>query len=156
MRLLAALAVATASLLGCSSSSGGLSAGSPSDGGAADGPLTAGDGSVTDGGTLDSSQGEVSTGDDSSSGSGDSGSTTTAEAGSEGGAGEAGVMQTVEMTFYGWDDNSPPGNAIAYPAGSFPTVHTAAGGTGTYADPITYATDKSEIPIGTRLYAPVI
>ena len=66
-------------------------------------------------------------------------------------------MQTVLMTFYGWEDNSPPGNSIAYPQnGGFPTVHNAAGGTGTCADPITYATDKSELPIGTIVYAPVI
>jgi hypothetical protein len=38
----------------------------------------------------------------------------------------------------------------------FPTVHDAAGGTGTYADPITFATDKDEFPVGTVLYVPVI
>jgi hypothetical protein len=69
----------------------------------------------------------------------------------------AGRMQTVYMTFYGWPDNSPPGNAIAYPKnGGFPTVHNAAGGTGSYEDPITYATDKAELPVGTLLFAPVI
>jgi 3D (Asp-Asp-Asp) domain-containing protein len=66
-------------------------------------------------------------------------------------------MQSVYMTFYGWPDNSPPSSAIAYPAnGGFPTVHDAAGGTGTYADPITFATDKDEFPVGTVLYAPAI
>jgi hypothetical protein len=65
--------------------------------------------------------------------------------------------QSVYMTFYGWPDNSPPGGAIAYPKnGGFPTVHSAAGGTGTYADPITFATDEAEFPVGTRLFAPVI
>jgi hypothetical protein len=65
--------------------------------------------------------------------------------------------QAVYLTFYGWPDNSPPGNAIAYPkSGGFPTVHDAAGGTGTYADPITFATDEAELPVGTRLFAPVI
>jgi len=61
------------------------------------------------------------------------------------------------MTFYGWPDNSPPGGAIAYPKnGGFPTAHNTAGGTGTYADPITFATDKAEFPVGTVLFAPVI
>ena len=31
-----------------------------------------------------------------------------------------------------------------------------AGGTGTYADPITFATDQAELPVGTLLFAPVI
>ena len=61
------------------------------------------------------------------------------------------------MTFYGWPDNSPPGGAIAYPKnGGFPTVHNTAGGTGTYDDPITFATDKAELPVGTLLFAPVL
>ncbi len=65
--------------------------------------------------------------------------------------------QAVEMTFYGWPDNSPPGAAIAYPkSGGFPTVHDLAGGTGSYDDPITFATDQAEFPVGTRLFAPVI
>jgi hypothetical protein len=63
-------------------------------------------------------------------------------------------MQSVYLTFYGWPDNSPPGGAIAYPRnGGFPTVHNAAGGTGTYADPITFATDEAEL---TLLFAPVL
>jgi hypothetical protein len=70
---------------------------------------------------------------------------------------EAGTHQTMEVTFYGWDDNCPPGNAIAYPKSSgFPTVHDAAGGTGSYTDPISFATDKSELPIGSLVYAPFI
>ncbi|HXT94923.1 MAG TPA: hypothetical protein VN853_01395, partial [Polyangia bacterium] len=65
--------------------------------------------------------------------------------------------QAVYLTFYGWPDNSPPGGAIAYPQnGGFPTVHDTAGGTGTYDDPITFATDKAELPVGTRLFAPVL
>jgi hypothetical protein len=68
-----------------------------------------------------------------------------------------GRTQAVYMTFYGWPDNSPPGGAIAYPKnGGFPTVHNAEGGTGTYADPITFATDEAEFPVGTLLFAPVI
>jgi hypothetical protein len=69
----------------------------------------------------------------------------------------SGRTQAVYMTFYGWPDNSPPGGAIAYPKnGGFPTVHNTAGGTGTYADPITFATDQAELPVGTVLFAPVI
>jgi hypothetical protein len=69
----------------------------------------------------------------------------------------AGRTQAVYMTFYGWPDNSPPGGAIAYPkSGGFPTVHETAGGAGTYDDPITFATDKSEFPAGTLLFAPVL
>jgi 3D (Asp-Asp-Asp) domain-containing protein len=66
-------------------------------------------------------------------------------------------MQAVYMTFYGWPDNSPPGNAIAYPMnGGFPTIHDGAGGAGTFDDPITFATDKAEFPVGTVLYAAVL
>jgi hypothetical protein len=79
--------------------------------------------------------------------------------GSAGAGSDAGVVRTqaVYMTFYGWPDNSPPGNAIAYSkSDGFPTVHDGAGGTGTYADPITFATDQAELPVGTLLYAPVL
>jgi len=38
------------------------------------------------------------------------------------------------VTFYGWVDNSPPGRAIAHPC-----IHKQAGGTGTFADPVTFA-----------------
>jgi 3D (Asp-Asp-Asp) domain-containing protein len=63
----------------------------------------------------------------------------------------------VYVTFYGWADNSPPGAAIAYPKnGAFPTLHNTAGGTGTYADPITFASDRTEFAPGTRLYVPFI
>ena len=63
---------------------------------------------------------------------------------------EAGTHQTMEVTFYGWDDNSPPGNAISYP-----TIHSSAGGVGTYADPMTFASDSAEVKPGTRIYIPV-
>lgn len=54
-----------------------------------------------------------------------------------------------QMTFYGWPDNSPPGASIAYPG-----LHKVAGGTGTYLDPITFASSTTEFPEGTRLYIP--
>jgi hypothetical protein len=85
------------------------------------------------------------------------------EASSDGGStpdaegGETGTIENAMVTFYGWDDNMPPGTAIAYPRSSgYPTGHDSAGGTGTYADPITFATDKSEVPIGAFVYVPFI
>ncbi|HTQ45828.1 MAG TPA: hypothetical protein VMI75_23900 [Polyangiaceae bacterium] len=133
--------------------------------GCSSGSSTSGSGGGTDaggGGTDGTAPQDGSMPDSSTEGSGGDASPSTDGSAMEGstpldGGGEAGTMQTVEMTFYGWADNSPPGNAIAYPKnGGFPTIHDAAGGTGTYADPITYATDKSELPVGTIVYAPVI
>lgn len=70
---------------------------------------------------------------------------------------DAGTTMALYVTFYGWADNSPPGGAIAYPkSDGFPTLHDTAGGTGTFADPITFATDKAEFPPGTILYVPFI
>jgi hypothetical protein len=68
-----------------------------------------------------------------------------------------GATSTVQatITFYGWPDNTPPSAQIEYPASGYPTVHNAAGGTGTFCDPITFATepaDLTQFPIGTRLY----
>src|SRR4051794_570915 len=48
-----------------------------------------------------------------------------------------------KVTFYGWPDNSPPGPAIAYPV-----IHSQADGTGSYADPITFATATGLFPKG--------
>lgn len=62
------------------------------------------------------------------------------------------VMATI--TFYGWPDNSPPGNAIAHPV-----IHQVASGTGTYCDPTTFATERSNkatIPYGTKIYVPFL
>jgi hypothetical protein len=60
-------------------------------------------------------------------------------------------------TGYGWPDNTPPGGAI-----SNPVIHQTAGGTGTYADPITLAVghsitngiDTLDYPAGTIFYIP--
>ena len=55
----------------------------------------------------------------------------------------------VYVTFYGGPDNDPPGSTdIAYPNGR----HGTAAGTGSYADPITLATDPRELPPGTVVY----
>ncbi len=60
-------------------------------------------------------------------------------------------------TGYGWPDNTPPGGEV-----SNPILHSSAGGTGTYADPITLAVGHSIIsgkdildyPAGTKFYIP--
>jgi hypothetical protein len=54
----------------------------------------------------------------------------------------------VYATYYGWYDNTPPGCATAYSG--------CAGGTGTYAHPITFASDKKEFPVGTIVYYPTV
>jgi len=70
---------------------------------------------------------------------------------------QASTTRNFLVTLYGWPDNTPPGGAIAYPADEgYPTIHDTAGGTGTYADPVTYATDQAELPIGTIVYYPYL
>ncbi len=51
-------------------------------------------------------------------------------------------------TYYGWFTNTPPGCATAY-AG-------CAHGAGTYTNPITFASDRKEFLVGTRLYYPTL
>ena len=65
---------------------------------------------------------------------------------------------TGECTSYAWDDNSPPSAEIAYPKNEgYPTAHNlATEGTGAYNSPITMATDKSEIAIGSLVYVPYL
>jgi hypothetical protein len=64
----------------------------------------------------------------------------------------AGQTQRFYVTFYSARDNTPPGSRdIAYPA-----VHRQAGGTGTYRDPITFATSRSELAVGTVVYYPYL
>ncbi|MEY9854498.1 hypothetical protein ABH935_000095 [Catenulispora sp. GAS73] len=64
-------------------------------------------------------------------------------------AAASGTTEQTFLTFYGWWDNTPPGGVISYPQ-----IHQTAGGTGTYSDPITFATDSSEQPPGTIVYVP--
>lgn len=52
------------------------------------------------------------------------------------------VINDVHHTFYGFPDNSPPGPATAYDCG-YGRGYTA-GGAGTYADPLTFATAPGE------------
>ena len=73
------------------------------------------------------------------------------------GTARASTTRNFLVTLYGWPDNSPPGDAIAYPEnGGYPTIHNVASGTGTYSNPITYATDQAELPIGTIVYYPYL
>jgi hypothetical protein len=65
-------------------------------------------------------------------------------------AGATGTDVKAFMTLYGWADNSPPGPGIAHTT----CLHGTAGGTGTYADPVTFATDVAELPWCTRIYVP--
>jgi len=53
------------------------------------------------------------------------------------------------MTLYGYADNSPPGRAIAHPC-----IHHVAGGTGTFKDPVTFATDVHEVGWCKKIYVP--
>ena len=63
----------------------------------------------------------------------------------------AGRMWSVVVTFYGAADNDPPGSTeIAHPNGR----HQEAGGSGTYADPLSLAADPRAIQVGTRVYYP--
>jgi Ricin-type beta-trefoil lectin domain len=73
------------------------------------------------------------------------------------GTAKASTTRNFLVTLYGWPDNSPPGNAIAYPADQGnPTIHNVASGAGTYSNPITYATDQAELPVGTIVYYPYL
>lgn len=72
----------------------------------------------------------------------------------------AAAVRTVraQITGYGYFDNTPPGSARI----SNPVLHRSAGGTGSYADPITVAVGHSlatgkdvlDWPAGTRFYLP--
>jgi hypothetical protein len=61
----------------------------------------------------------------------------------------AATTQPTFLTFYGWWDNTPPGGDISYPR-----IHDTAGGKGTYADPITFATSSDELKPGTKVWVP--
>jgi len=64
------------------------------------------------------------------------------------------VTVTAQITFYGWPDNTPPGNAIAHPV-----IHRVASGDGTWCNPTTFATEPSNdrrIPYGMKIYVPYV
>jgi hypothetical protein len=84
---------------------------------------------------------------------------------SGGGGGGGTTLSNVYITLYGWPDNSPPGNAIAYPQnGGYPTIHNVATAGQTYSSPGTFATaakgsgtplgNNGEMPIGQKIYIP--
>jgi hypothetical protein len=59
------------------------------------------------------------------------------------------------LTGYSWQDNTPPGSSTV----SHPILHKDAGGTGTYADPITVAVPGQGDGIwkaGSRFYLPTV
>jgi hypothetical protein len=62
--------------------------------------------------------------------------------------------EEMTVTLFGWPDNDPPGDNIAYPQ-----IHDSAGGTGTYDDPVTmaapYETEGGLEP-GTIVYVPYL
>ncbi|NKQ58889.1 hypothetical protein HFP15_39205 [Amycolatopsis sp. K13G38] len=70
----------------------------------------------------------------------------------------AGNTRLGVITFYAAADNDPPGStAIAFSrSGGAPTPHDTAGGTGTFADPLTFAAADGEFPPGTRIYVPEV
>jgi hypothetical protein len=120
--------------------------------GGAGGATTGGNDTGT-GGAGGASSGSTTTGTSSAT-TGTGGATSgTGGRGGAGGApiGDGGASRVVphQVTFYGWPDNG--GADIA-----FPKVHAKAGGAGTYADPITFATDPDEWPPGTILYLPFL
>ncbi|UOX85987.1 discoidin domain-containing protein [Amycolatopsis sp. FBCC-B4732] len=65
------------------------------------------------------------------------------------GTANAATTQPTFLTFYGWWDNTPPGGDISYPR-----IHDTAGGKGSYADPITFATSSDELKPGTKVWVP--
>jgi hypothetical protein len=65
------------------------------------------------------------------------------------GAAQASTTRNFLVTLYGWPDNSPPGDGTAFGSGH-------AGGTGTYANPVTFATDQNELAPGTKVYYPYL
>jgi hypothetical protein len=83
---------------------------------------------------------------------------TVSSGGGGGGGGGGTTLSNVYITLYGWYDNSPAGNAIAYPANAgYPTLHNVATAGQTYSSPGTFATDAlsgGEMKVGTKIYVP--
>lgn len=61
---------------------------------------------------------------------------------------------SVEVTFFGAYDNDPSGSQAI----SNPVIHKLAGGVGSYADPLTFASPSGTgaYPVGTRIYVPML
>ena len=84
--------------------------------------------------------------------------TADSKTGSDTGGPSGTVIPKAYITGYSWFDNTPPGSAAI----SHPQIHKTAGGTGTWADPITLAVghdlssgkDVLDYPAGSRFYIP--
>jgi len=63
------------------------------------------------------------------------------------------VVKDINFTFYGYKDNSPPGDGVAYNCGG---RNYHAGGSGTYADPLTFASAPGEYNQCEIVYAPYL
>ncbi|MGW2282333.1 cysteine/serine endopeptidase inhibitor [Streptomyces sp. NPDC001770] len=94
---------------------------------------------------------------------GEGSTATTPPSGRAGAAAPSGSGRTIDNAFttgYTWFDNTPRGSAQI----SAPVIHDQAGGTGTWADPITLAVghstegggDTLDYPAGTRFYMPKV
>jgi hypothetical protein len=131
--------------------SGGRSAGSPNAGATNGAATNSGGGSSGHAGSPDAAT--SSGGRSSGSGGTANGGTANGGTANAGAANDAGTPTLIDhyVTFYGWPDNDPAGNGVAYPQ-----LHKGASGTGTYADPITFATDPTEWKPGTILYVPYL
>lgn len=62
------------------------------------------------------------------------------------------IVDTVQHTFYGFPDNDPPGPATAYDCGR----NFVAGGTGTFADPLTMASAEGQFEQCEIVYVPYL
>ncbi|RAK72020.1 uncharacterized protein BO72DRAFT_390486 [Aspergillus fijiensis CBS 313.89] len=65
------------------------------------------------------------------------------------------TLHGITYTFYGYPDNDPPGAAIAYECPHRSGSGTA-GGTGTYDDPLTFATAPGEFELCEVIYSPYL
>ncbi|HEV7973485.1 hypothetical protein [Amycolatopsis sp.] len=63
---------------------------------------------------------------------------------------EASPNASGPITFYAAADNDPAGSREI----AFPGLHREAGGTGTFADPLTFAAAKGVFKPGTKVYVP--
>jgi hypothetical protein len=60
------------------------------------------------------------------------------------------VLNNVLRTMYGAPDNDPPNSANI----ANPVLHQQAGGTGTFEDPVSFASDPKDFAPGTKIYVP--
>ncbi|MEV4561497.1 hypothetical protein AB0K51_31565 [Kitasatospora sp. NPDC049285] len=65
-------------------------------------------------------------------------------------AATGGHTEAFVVTFCASPDNDAPGTTTT----ACPAVHQHAGGTGTFADPMTPASDRYELPVGTVVHSP--